>query len=162
MFWIHKEFLFLFINNHFLNLALILDQILQILHPVTVKVRANWKSAQSRRDVLAARNEYHRFSLGAFSTEHQHLYLKIPWKTVSVKSSAVISSSEGAMGMNWTSSPTLSWQTATQGHAEPIQTVAELPVKRVLPWASGVELARPDSALPEACAAAQAFPCLQF
>lgn len=37
--------------------------------------------------------------------------------------------------------PTLSWQGAVTAHAEHIQTVAVFPVKHMLPWASGAELA---------------------
>lgn len=84
----------------FLNMSLS-AQVWQILHLGIVKVSTSWKSAQSRKDTLrCVTNVTSSLSL-CFYPKHQQLFSNNP-EGLLVKGSAVTSSFEGAMGMNWT------------------------------------------------------------
>lgn len=100
-------------------------------------------------------NKCHKLTLSVLLHKTPTAVFKQSWRTLLVKGCAVFSSSEGVMDMNWTF-PLPLMTSAVTALAEHIQAVAVFPVKHMLPWASGVELAGPDSILPKA------FPCSQF
>lgn len=88
------------LNVVFLNMSLS-AQVWQILHLVMVKVSTSWKSAQSRKDTLSCVTNFTSSLSLCFYPKHQQLCLNNP-EGLLVKGSAVTSSFEGAMDMNWT------------------------------------------------------------